>query len=163
MVERNTYHLLLGGNLAETVKKFKATLSELSAFGVVKAQSKIYTSEPWGYESKNEFKNQALSFESELPPFELLKRTQTIEKNLGRSKTQSKDYSDRVIDIDILFCNSLILDSETLTIPHPMLHLRVFTLEPLNEISPELIHPKLQKSIEQLLKDLGAHNNKAFN
>ena len=163
MVERNTSHLLLGGNLPETLEKFKATLLGLGAFGVVKTQSKIYTSEPWGYESENEFKNQALTFESELTPFELLTKTQAIEKDLGRDKKQSKGYSDRVIDIDILFCANLILDSEKLTIPHPMLHLRVFTLEPLNEISPELIHPKLQKSIKQLLKDLGTHNNKAFN
>ena len=154
MVEKHKYYLLLGGNLENTLEYFEQSLHLLNKIGEVSNGSSIYKSEPWGYESTNEYKNQAIEFFSNLPPLELILQTQAIEKKLGRKKTQDNGYEDRVIDIDILFCDSLVLESDTLVIPHERLHLRLFTLEPLNEIASSFIHPKLNKTIHKLLKDL---------
>ena len=154
MVESYTYHLLLGGNLEETLKCFEQALVRLDEIGETINSSSVFKSKAWGYESENEYKNQAILYTCALAPFELLEKTQAIEKELGRSKKQLMNYEDRNIDIDILFCDNLIVDTESLTIPHKMLHLRAFTLEPLCEISPEIIHPIFNKTISQLLKDL---------
>ena len=155
MVETYNYYLLLGGNLQNTLAAFKQSIDELSEVGTVKLISEVIKSEPWGYESVNEYKNQALLFVTGLPPVKLLEKTQLIEKIIGRIKQQQTTYEDRVIDIDILFCDEIILESENLTIPHPMLHLREFALQPLCEIASSYIHPKLNKTIAQILKDLG--------
>jgi 2-amino-4-hydroxy-6-hydroxymethyldihydropteridine diphosphokinase len=89
-----------------------------------------------------------------LKPHECLKATQSVEQAIGRKeKSQNLVYSSRLIDIDILFYNDEIIDTKDLTIPHPRLHLRNFTLQPLNELMPEYIHPKLKKSIEWLCQN----------
>ena len=159
MVETYTYYLLLGGNLSDTIRCFEDAIIELNQSGEVNLKSSVSKSKAWGFESDNEFKNQAISYKTELSPINLLEKTQLIENKLGRKKLNKKGYEDRVIDIDILFCGSLILESKKLTIPHPKLHLRSFTLDPLLEIAPNFTHPKLMKTIIQLSEDLGPHNN----
>lgn len=154
MVETHTYYLLLGGNLLNTLTCFKQSLKELNQLGKVSKTSAIYKSQAWGYESNNEYKNQAVEFKSQLSPFQLLEETQAIEKKLGRNKSQSEHYEDREIDIDILFCDDKIIETKQLVIPHERLHLRLFTLEPLSEIVPRFTHPKLNKTIHQLLEDV---------
>ncbi len=89
---------------------------------------------------------------TELSPQELLSATQTIEKQLGRVSKTTTHYEARPIDIDILFFDDLIIETENLTIPHPRMHLRNFALQPLLEIAPNFMHPILQKEIKELAK-----------
>ena len=154
MAKNYEYHLLLGGNLKETLQSFKEAIKLLNLTGTVIKTSKIYESEPWGYESEHRYKNQAIIFQTEILPFDLLKRTQEIEKKIGRKKTKKTGYEDRIIDIDILFAGNSLINAESLKIPHPMLHLRMFTLNPLLDISPRFIHPIFQKSIRELRDEL---------
>jgi 2-amino-4-hydroxy-6-hydroxymethyldihydropteridine diphosphokinase len=87
--------------------------------------------------------------ESELKPDLILNKILTIEKDMGRLK-KTDQYSDRYIDIDILFFDNMIINSKSLEIPHPRIQLRKFVLTPMLELTPDLIHPILKKSIRQL-------------
>ena len=150
----NTLCILLGGNLGDVKSNFKkAHLLLQETVGLVSKTSNIYKSEAWGYQSDSVFLNQVLIIETEKNPFGILSDTQAIEKTIGRkNKSENQVYSDRLIDIDILFFNNEIIETNQLTIPHPRLHLRNFTLSPLYEIIPEFKHPKLNKSIDWLNK-----------
>jgi 2-amino-4-hydroxy-6-hydroxymethyldihydropteridine diphosphokinase len=108
---------------------------------------------PWGYDSENHFLNAALLLETPLAPEELLSSIHRIENELGRQRTHTS-YTDRTIDIDILLYDNIILHTPTLTIPHPLMHLRQFTLKPLVEIAPDYVHPVLQQTLLQLYETL---------
>ncbi|MCL2596539.1 MAG: 2-amino-4-hydroxy-6-hydroxymethyldihydropteridine diphosphokinase [Paludibacter sp.] len=155
-----TIFLSIGTNLGERRKNISKAIKLLKkSVGRCVKISDLYISKAWGFESENEFMNVAAEFETSLQPLELLKTTQQIEHLLGRiDKTQNVEYSDRIIDIDILFYNNQIIDLPHLTIPHPLLHKRNFVLIPLAEIAPELQHPVLNKSIKQLAKELQKSN-----
>ncbi|MDR1653776.1 MAG: 2-amino-4-hydroxy-6-hydroxymethyldihydropteridine diphosphokinase [Prevotellaceae bacterium] len=113
--------------------------------------SDFYSSVPWGFVSENDFLNIVAEFETDLQPLELLDLTQSIERRIGRThKTTDRNYSDRIIDIDILFYDSQIIDLPQLIIPHPLLHQRDFVLAPLAAIAPEWKHPVLQKTAADL-------------
>lgn len=145
--------LLTGSNLGNKIEFLNESKTMLSGcVGVLKTESSFYKSAPWGFNSNNFFINQVLVYETELSPHNVLREINSIEKELGRVRS-GKGYSDRVVDIDILFYDDVIMDTDDLTIPHPRLHKRRFTLEPLNEILPEYIHPLLNKSFGDLIKD----------
>ena len=118
------------------------------------ALSSFYETEPWGFVSENRFLNAALALETSLSPFDLLRLTQTIEREMGRAaKSAQGIYHDRLIDIDLLLYGDEVVRSAELEIPHPHLHERRFVLEPLREIAPFLRHPLLGKNIEELFRD----------
>ena len=119
--------------------------------GVITSVSSLYETEPWGFEHKNWFLNQALKITSFLLPAEVLEKIHDIEKKLGR-KHNSTEYISRNIDIDILFVDEEIYYSNNLVIPHPRLHKRRFALLPLLEIEPTLRHPLLDRSVEEMTK-----------
>ena len=101
------------------------------------------------------FLNAVAVFETTLPPEDVLRQTEQIEKELGRiKKSIDKIYTDRCIDIDILFYDDIILHTESLIIPHPLLHQRRFVLEPLKEIAPHLVHPILKEDVVSLCEHL---------
>ena len=114
--------------------------------------SAYYQSEPWGFDSELLFINQVLEFESDIEPLQLLHLTQTIEITCGRTSKTSLTYESRLLDIDLLFVDTLVIAHPRLEVPHPRLHLRRFTLLPLAEKWPELIHPLLNLSVAELLK-----------
>lgn len=149
----NQVVLLLGGNLGDRKMLLIQAIKEIEkSCGRILKKSKIYESESWGFESDDNFLNQAIKIETDFDAIKLLSKLQFIEKQLGRTaKTPTNQtYSSRLIDIDILFFNQEIINNETLTIPHPRLHLRKFTLECILDISPDYIHPIFNKTIEKL-------------
>lgn len=152
-------YLGLGTNTGNKNENLARAIELLSlALGSPVALSGIIESEPWGFESENRFLNCVAAFDTTLNPTLLLDTIEEIERTLGRTrKSLNGQYSDRIIDIDILFYGNEIIESERLTIPHPLLHKRDFVLLPLQEIAPQLVHPRLHKSIEELAKELN-HN-----
>lgn len=154
-IKENIIFLLLGGNLGDVPLQFKEARTHLSKkVGSTITNSKLYQSEPWGFDSANLFLNQVLQIRTHLSPNELLLINQDIEIELGRKRDpKTIGFESRVIDIDILYFGSQVLKSNRLTIPHYALHLRRFTLLPLVEIAPNYIHPTIKKSNLQLLND----------
>lgn len=146
--------LLLGGNLGNVSLNFKIAIDYISnKCGRIAKQSNLYQSKAWGFQAEEIFLNQVLIIETKHTAQELLKQTQAIESIIGRkSKTKKQEYQSRLIDIDILFFDNDIIQLENLTIPHPRLHLRNFTLAPLRELIPNYIHPELKKSISWLFE-----------
>jgi len=155
--QKNTMALVylgLGTNIGDKERNlFDAIVVISMEIGEVLSQSSFHVSKPWGFDSENEFLNAVVLVESLLLPFDLLAKTQEIEKKLGRLTKTTTDYTDRLIDIDILLYDNLIVDQPTLKIPHPLLAERDFVLIPLAEIAPALVHPLLRKNIIELLND----------
>lgn len=121
--------------------------------GKILVQSSFYESKSWGFKSNN-FYNICLTVNSVKSPKSILTSINEIETKMGRNKStaiQPYEYSDRTIDIDILFYDDLVFNSDKLNIPHPKIELRNFVLIPLQEIEPNYIHPVLKKSIENLV------------
>lgn len=150
---RHSAYLLLGGNLNDIEQTFHAAISELQLCKCEIIQtSSLYESPPWGFESPNNFLNQVLHISTSLLPSELLLEIQKIEQKLGRvRKKDNTSYISRTIDIDILYFNFIQMKSTHLTIPHPEIQNRRFTLMPLVEINSSFIHPVLDKSNLELL------------
>jgi 2-amino-4-hydroxy-6-hydroxymethyldihydropteridine diphosphokinase len=155
MEKFNKVYLLIGGNLNNTSAKYEKLFRLLEKnVGKIIIKSSFYQSEAWGFVSEYSFINVALLIETLLLPEELLVKTQEIEKILGRiQKSNSSLYSDRSMDIDILFYNNIIYKSENLTIPHLHIAERIFVLKPLCEIAPNLLHPELKKTVSELTKN----------
>lgn len=148
-------YLSLGTNIGNKKENLTRAMDLLSlALGTCRAVSRFYSTAPWGFSSSNSFLNCAVEFCTELPPEKLLDTTEEIERTMGRTqKSIDGNYHDRIIDIDILLYGNEQIESQRLTIPHPLMHKRTFVLEPLAEIAPDAIHPVLKKKITQLLEE----------
>ncbi|GAB3930191.1 2-amino-4-hydroxy-6-hydroxymethyldihydropteridine diphosphokinase [Larkinella terrae] len=154
----HTVYLLLGANLGDREATLQRALEAIQVdLGPVLQQSALYETAAWGVTDQPAFLNQVLKVLSVFPAEEMLEKTQAIENRLGRVRREK--WGSRVIDIDLLYVDETVLNSETLTVPHPFLHERRFTLVPLAEIAPEFVHPVFHKTNRQLLAecpDLGA-------
>jgi 2-amino-4-hydroxy-6-hydroxymethyldihydropteridine diphosphokinase len=124
-----------------------------SLIGKVMQFSPVVESEPWGFEAETTFYNQVLMVETHLTPQQVLNLVLEIETKLGRQRI-GKEYSSRIIDIDILFYDENQVHENNLEIPHPLLHKRKFVLEPLAAIAPDLVHPVFQTTISELLNQI---------
>jgi 2-amino-4-hydroxy-6-hydroxymethyldihydropteridine diphosphokinase len=143
-------YLLLGSNLGDSLRQLHEAAAHISReAGVIRRKSEIYASPPWGFVHANSFLNQAIAVETEMEPGELLKALLRIEKKMGRLR-KTGVYEARTIDIDILFFDDLVMDTESLTIPHPRLHQRQFALRPMLDLAPDLLHPLLGQTIAAL-------------
>ena len=150
-MQKQTCYLLLGGNLGDRLQKLTQAREKLAQeVGNFLGQSAIYETAAWGVTDQPSFLNQVLHLETALPPLELLFKINQIEADLGRQRHER--WHARTIDIDILYYANEVMDSQRLTLPHPQLHHRKFTLIPLAEIAPTLVHPILKKNNLELLQ-----------
>lgn len=156
----NKVFLSLGANLGNKAKNLSSAIELiLNEIGTVEKVSGVYNSEPWGFEAEHCFYNMIVEVHTELNPQDLLRSCQNVEKTIGRIKTHDTfGYTSRVIDIDIVFYEDQIINEEHLIIPHYLMHERFFVLKPMNELAPNFVHPKLKKSIAELLKECDDHS-----
>ncbi len=154
--EKNFMHkvfLLLGSNMGKRDEVLFHALRKIDRqIGKVALQSAIYETAAWGFEEQNSFYNCVLCVFTESSALEVLDKVLSIEQQIGRVRNETK-WKERIIDIDILFYEDAIIEMDNLSIPHPYLHQRRFTLIPLQEIAPNIQHPVLKKSVQQLLID----------
>ena len=123
--------------------------------GRVTSLSSFYETAPWGFESENTFLNAAACVETSQTPFEVLRLTQAIERELGRKeKSVQGTYRDRPIDIDLLLYDYVIINSSSLILPHPLMTKRDFVMRPLTEIAGEAVHPVLKKTLSELYRNM---------
>ena len=141
----------IGSNLGERETNLKEAVTAIGKnIGTILKCSSLYETEPWGFKSENQFLNIVVEAETKLTPSGVLGAILMIEAFLGRTRSE-KQYSSRVIDIDILLYEDIVIDEVSLKIPHPLMHERRFVLVPLCEIASELVHPVLKENIATLL------------
>jgi len=147
----------LGSNLGDRRKNIESAIALIGEkIGLVTAVSSLVETEPWGFESENKFLNCAITVSimyTESAAVSLVLRgiigiLQSIEHEYGRVRTGV--YTDRVIDLDILFYGDVVINEPGLTVPHPKLHEREFVLVSLMELCPEKVHPGMGKSIREV-------------
>ncbi len=142
----------IGANLGNRIENCIRAVEEISNFARVTAASSIYETEPVDKEDQPDFINCVIRIETLLSPFDLLTFLQSVENIVGRERIEK--WGPRMIDLDIIFYDDLLIETEGLVIPHPRAHFRRFVLEPFCEITPDLIHPSLKVPVSELLHNL---------
>ena len=138
---------MLGGNVGDRMDYLRRSIELLCRdAGNITAMSAVYESEPWGFDAPCRFLNQVAVMETDLAPHDLLKSIRRIEQTLGRLRTRN-GYESRTIDIDILLYGDRIINTPELVIPHPRMTERMFVLQPMAEIAPDLEHPVLHHNM----------------
>jgi len=141
----------LGSNIGDKQGNITNALCLISKICKVKKKSHVYITEPVGNIEQDWFLNCVVEIETEIEPKQLLSSFKSIERKLGRAKNVKN--GPRIIDIDILFYGNNIVNTKNLVIPHPLLHERLFVLQPMIDLNPDFIHPVLKKSIQELYKN----------
>jgi 2-amino-4-hydroxy-6-hydroxymethyldihydropteridine diphosphokinase len=146
----NKTYLLLGSNMGDSKQQLSKAISLIEKeIGKMTRHSGLYKTAAWGKTDQPDFLNQIIIVTTKLSPSQTMHTILNIEKKMGRLRTQKN--APRIIDIDILFFNREVINENHLTVPHPQLQNRRFVLVPLNELSPNLKHPVLDKTVHQLL------------
>ena len=137
------YYLNIGSNMGDRRDNLYRAVVALAAGTSGCAISHIVESEPWGYDSDNRFMNLGLKLSSNIDPYDMLERIHDIERRLGSASHRDDEgrYIDRLVDIDIMAIDDMVIDSPTLQVPHPHLPERDFFLRPMMELAPEWCHP----------------------
>jgi len=148
----HTVYIALGSNLGDRPANLHAALVALAPEVTVLAESRVYETPPWGYEDQPAFLNMAVRAETDLKPEALLAYLKQIEAQLGREKNIR--WGPRLIDLDILFYDDLVIETPPLVVPHPRLHERGFVLVPLTDVAPEFVHPVFGKRVRELLEGI---------
>ena len=153
MIKANSHQVYIsfGSNKGNRLNHIIKSLKELEVkVGRIMRVSNLYKTKSWGFESRD-FYNGCVILKTNFSPDVVLKKILSIEDSLGRVRSESSEYSSREIDLDLLFFDNLIINSEDLIIPHPHISKRNFVLIPMRDISSDFIHPKINKSIKNLL------------
>ena len=146
-------YISIGSNLGDREENCRQAIKLIEKNGIaVRKQSRMHETEPWGIKDQPKFINMAIEVETDKEPEELLRVLKEIEKEIGRKETTK--WGPRVIDLDILFYDDLILKIPGIEIPHPLLHEREFILKPLSEIAPDKKHPVTGKTVKEMLENL---------
>lgn len=145
-------YIALGANIGDREEYLRKAVQEIQKKGKVLSYSSLYETEPVGYANQGWFLNAAVGIEISLAPEELLFFLLSIERELGRIRTHRN--GPRTVDLDILFFGTQVIETKNLEVPHPRLHERAFVLVPLREIAPHVIHPKTQKTVQEILLEL---------
>ena len=146
----NNIYLLLGGNMGDRINNLSVAITLIEQkIGKVYKHSSLYQTVAWGNNDQPDFLNQVILIKTKFSASKTMKIILTIENDMGRIRTIKN--APRIIDIDILFFNEAIINTPNLTIPHPEIANRKFVLIPLSQISPDLKHPVLNKSVIELL------------
>lgn len=148
MSAMHTVYIALGTNLGDRPDNLRRALKAIAPAVQGVVASPVYETPPWGYADQPAFLNQAVKGETELGPLALLCLLKGVEVYLGR--LPGIRYGPRLIDLDLIFYDDLVLETERLTLPHPRAAERAFVLAPLCDIAPDLVHPVLRKTVAEL-------------
>lgn len=148
----HTVFVSLGTNLGDRIENLNQADKALKRIALVVSKSSIYETPPWGYINQPSFLNQVFKVETDLEPEDLLCELKKIEKEIGREKTFR--YGPRLIDLDVLFYDNIVYNSDKLSIPHKQITKRAFVLVPMVELAPEMMHPKEHRTMSELLVDV---------
>jgi 2-amino-4-hydroxy-6-hydroxymethyldihydropteridine diphosphokinase len=146
----NTAAIALGSNLGNREQNLHAAIEHIGALGTVTAVSSFLDTAPVGFLDQPRFLNAALLLETALTPLDLLRRLLEIERGMGRDRADVPAKGPRVIDLDLIFYDNLVLNTPQLTLPHPSMHERAFVLAPLAQIAPGWPHPVSQRMVSEM-------------
>ena len=156
MEQTHKVYIALGSNKGDRLKNIQEAIDLIfERIGKINSISKVYNTPALGFEkhvSVDDFFNSCILIETFFPAEQVMKELLSIEIVLGRTRTSNASYESRTIDLDVLFYDDAIIDSELITVPHPQLQKRKFVLQPLNDIASKFVHPKLENSVSQLLE-----------
>lgn len=142
----NSYYFNIGTNLGDRQENIRQAVLRLeTAIGSHAEVSDTVESEAWGFDSNNTFLNVGVKIDSDIAPLDMLHLIQRIEREMGSLSHRNDDgsYRDRLIDIDIIAIDELVIDTPELTVPHPRMHLRDFVTRPMSQLAPDWKHPLL--------------------
>lgn len=147
----HTVYIGLGSNMGDRVAFLREAVQRLGAIVTIEKASRLYVAAPLGYVRDDAFVNAVVSGTTTLKPLELLEMMQAIEQTMGRRPGVT--FGPRLIDLDLLFYDTVQIETRKLTVPHPLIPQRAFVLKPLAEIAPNLMHPVMYYTVSQLLQD----------
>jgi 2-amino-4-hydroxy-6-hydroxymethyldihydropteridine diphosphokinase len=156
MSDRHFVYISVGSNMGDRLQNCRRGIKALThqSKSRVLAQSRIYSTEPVDFLDQDWFINMMIKLETELDPFQLLDQIKSIQWAAGRKRDMIQ-YGPRILDLDIIFFDDFVINSERLVVPHPRMHQRRFVLKPICDIDPTIIHPVLKKNMQSLLACLG--------